>query len=98
VAVTRRLERERRLMAHLRAQDALTPASALRLEQLSADERDTAHDLMAVGVVRSSGSGCYLAADTVSGLRRKRARLAIGGALAFAALAGLTVLLVLHRP
>ena len=97
IAVSRRLERERRLIATLRARQAIGAERALPLDRLSADERDTARDLMATGVVRGDGTRCYLDPATLSGFRRKRTRLALAGAGGALALALVTAWLVLRR-
>jgi hypothetical protein len=97
IAAARRLDRERRLIATLRARQALTPQRALSLELLSADEQDTARDLMAAGVLQGDARRCYLESATLGRFRRKRARLALAGASGALALAVVTAWLVLRR-
>jgi hypothetical protein len=97
IAVSRRLERERRLISTLRARDAVGADRALPLHRLSADEQDTARDLMAAGVVCGDGTCCYLDPTRLGGFRRKRTRLALAGACGALALAVVTAWLVLKR-
>ena len=51
LTVTRKLERERRLVAKLRRKGAVEPGWALPLEELTDDERDAADSLVASGVL-----------------------------------------------
>jgi hypothetical protein len=97
IAVSRRLERERRLIATLHARRALDRERALPLAHLSADEQDTARDLMAAGVVQGDATSCYLEPARLGRFRRKRTRLALAGACGALALASFTAWLVLHR-
>jgi hypothetical protein len=97
IATARRLERERRLIATLRARQALTPQRAVSVELLSPDEQDTARDLMAAGVVQGDARRCYLEPATLGRFRRKRTRLALAGASGALALAVVTAWLVLRR-
>lgn len=97
IAVARRLERERRLIAKLRHRGALDPQRALPLGRLTEDERDTVDQLLAAGVLRGGEGGCYIAAAELGTFRRKRIRLAATGALAALALAAATAFVILHR-
>jgi type II secretory pathway component PulM len=97
ITVARRIERERRLIAKLRARDAYDAGSALDAGQLDADERDTAADLAQAGVLRSGGNAHYLDLDTLAIFRRKRVRFAVSGALVALAVAVLVAVLILGR-
>jgi hypothetical protein len=97
LAVTRRLERERRFIARLRARHAASSPRALRRAELDPDEQDTARDLIGAGVVRLSGGEYFLEPRVLAGFRRKRLRLALTGALGALGLALLVTLLILRR-
>ena len=97
MAVTRRLERERRLIALLRQRDATAPERAIRIAELDPDDQGAARDLIGVGLVRRNGELCYLETAGVPAFRRKRLRLALAGAAAALGLAALTAILLLRR-
>src|SRR5688500_1817532 len=92
ISVARRLERERRLLAKLRGQEAFDAARALAAQQLTADERDTAADLLQAGVLRERAGAHYIDAERLATFRRKRVRFAFTGALGALALAVLVAL------
>jgi hypothetical protein len=95
IAVARRLERERRLLRRLKASEAFAPGRSVELEQLSDDERDTAHSLAAAGVVRTSDGRCWLVPEALADHHRRRLRLALAGSLAALALGTLVAALML---
>jgi len=96
LAVARRLEREYRLLAKLRAR-ADVPAAGIGLEELSAQERDTALDLEAAGVLRPRGGRHYIDMKAYAGFRRNRLRLALGGSLGTLLLCVAIIFVMLRR-
>jgi hypothetical protein len=97
IAVARRFEKERRLIAKLRHQKAFDPSRAIRVNELSDDERHTVSDLTAAGVLRGHGNARYLEQDALASFRTKRIILALSGSLAALALAALMAFLILGR-
>ncbi len=95
-AVARRLERERRLIAALRARGAVDAAHALPLDALGEAERDAVDDLRAAGVVAVARDRCHLT-PALAPFRRKRIRLALTSAIAAILLAAGLVALILAR-
>ena len=75
IAIAKRLERERRLLRKLREQGAIS------LQALSDDERETADNLRAAGVVRMDAARGYIEPAGLEAFRRKRVRFALTGAL-----------------
>lgn len=96
-AVARRLERERRLVAALRARGAVDAAHALPLDALADAERDAVDDLRAAGVVEVARDRCHLVAPALKPFRRKRIRLALTGAVTAILLAAGLVTFILAR-
>jgi hypothetical protein len=96
-AVARRLERERRLVATLRARGATDAARALALDALADTERETAEDLRDAGVVAIVRDRCHLVTPAFAQYRRKRIRLALTGATAAVLLAAGLVAFILAR-
>ncbi len=94
IAVARRLEREYRLLAKLRAGAATAGISD---HELSEEERDTAHDLAAAGVLRGRDGRHYLDPGAAANFRGKRLRLAVGGALGALLFAVTLAFLLLRR-
>jgi hypothetical protein len=90
LAVARRLDRERRLLARLRTR-SVSP------DDLTEDERDTANHLASIGVVRLARSQWQIDASALAAFRRKRLRLGLFAALAALALAAIVILGVLLR-
>jgi hypothetical protein len=97
IAFARRLERERRLLAKLRRGEAFDASRAMPMENLTADERDTAADLELAGVLRERGGAHYIDAQNLQTFRRKRVRFAFSGALAALGVAILVALAILGR-
>ncbi|MBX5459798.1 MAG: hypothetical protein IRZ28_01800 [Steroidobacteraceae bacterium] len=90
VAIAKRLEGERRLLRKLRE------SGTVRLDSLSAAERDVAESLRAAGVLRVDRQRGYVQSEALKTFRRKRVRFALSGALVALFLA-LTVAVVLLR-
>lgn len=96
-AVARRLEKERRLIAKLRSRQACDPSRAIRVNELSDDERHTVSGLTQAGVLRGHGNARYLELTALASFRLKRVLLALSGALAALAVAALVAFLILKR-
>ncbi|HEY8509934.1 MAG TPA: hypothetical protein VIL32_16340 [Steroidobacteraceae bacterium] len=90
LAVARRLDRERRLLARLRG-GSISP------DDLTEDERDTADHLASVGVLRLARRQWQIDPSAFAAFRRKRLRLALFAALAALTLAAIVILGVLFR-
>ena len=88
---SRKLERERRLLARLRKRGDLD------LNDLSEDERDTAASLAATGVLEIRQNRCSIRAVELGLFRRKRLRLVVVGGLGAFLLACLVAVLILRR-
>jgi hypothetical protein len=97
IAIARRFEKERRLIAKLHTQKAFDPSRAIRVNELSDDERMTVSDLTQAGVLRGHGNARYLELTALSSFRIKRIFLACSGALAALAVAALMAFLILKR-
>jgi len=81
LTVSRRLDRERRLIRKLKALDA-GGKSFIDTDGLSRDEQDTAETLVAAGVLRANGASMQLDTLALARFQGRRFRLAVGGALA----------------
>ena len=104
LTVTRKLERERRLLAKLRRKGAVEPGWAIPLEELNDDERDAADSLAASGVLEmrrgpggSTGQRVHIKQVELGVFRRKRQRLMILGGFGAFLLAVLVAVLILRR-
>jgi hypothetical protein len=97
LAVTRKLERERRLLAKLRKKGAVEPGWALPLEELTDDERDAADSLAATGLLAIRQQRVYVEQVELGMFRRKRQRLMILGGFGAFLLAVLVAVLILRR-
>ncbi|HEY4213314.1 MAG TPA: hypothetical protein VGM84_17670 [Steroidobacteraceae bacterium] len=97
VAAVRRLERDRRILRVLRERAAYDVRTAVRLDSLNPDERDSAEALAQAGVVAIRENRCYLLRSQVTTFRSKRIRLALSGALGAVLIAILLALLILRR-
>ena len=97
ISIVRKLERERRLLRKLRARGAMDAGSAVRLSDLTEDERDCAQSLASAGVLTVRQYECYLRSAELAVFRRKRVRLALSGGLIALLLAVLVAVLILHR-
>ncbi len=96
VAAVRRLERDRRILRTLRERGAYDVRSAVRLDSLNPDERDSAEALAQAGVIAIRENRCYLLQSQVTTFRSKRIRLALSGALGALLIAILLALLILR--
>ena len=84
-------------MRKLRLRGALGPTQGLSLDELSADERDTAQSLASAGVLGIGHNHCYLQPSELPAFRRKRLRLVVGGAFGALVLACLDAQLILRH-
>jgi len=104
LTVTRKLERERRLLRKLRKQGAVEPGWAIPLDELTDDERDAAASLAHSGVLEigrqpghAAGLRVFIRTAELGGFRRKRLRLVVMGGFGALLLAVLLALLILRR-
>jgi hypothetical protein len=109
LTVTRKLERERRLLAKLRKSGAVEPGWALALNELSDDERDAVDSLVAAGVleIRQQPAGptgqpgsrrrVYIRTVELGTFRRRRMRLMVMGGFGAFVLAVVVAVLILRR-
>lgn len=96
LAISRRFERERRLLVKLRARGAVHSGNDLPLSELSDDERDAAESLTAAGLLGIRQNRCYIRAVELTTFRRKRLRLVVSGAFGALVLACLVALMILR--
>jgi hypothetical protein len=97
LAISRRFERERRLLAKLRTRGAVDLRNDVPLGELSDDERDAAESLTAAGVLGIRQNRCYIRGVELTTFRRKRLRLVVSGGFGALVLACLVALLILRR-
>jgi hypothetical protein len=109
LTVTRKLERERRLLRKLRKRGAVEPGWALPLDELTDDERDAAASLADSGVLEirkqpvpagdslASRSVVFIRSAGLRGFRQKRLRLVVMGGFGALLLAVLVAVLILRR-
>ena len=97
LTITRKLERERRLLAKLRERAGAAPACGVPLDELTDDERDAAESLAAAGVLEIRQRRCALRPVELDRFRRKRLRLVVTGGVGALVLACLVALLILRR-
>jgi hypothetical protein len=97
LTITRKLERERRLLRKLRKRGATDVARGIHLDELSEDERDAAHSLGAAGVLEIQRRHCHIRPVELVAFRRKRLRLMMLGGLGALLLACLVAVLILRR-
>jgi hypothetical protein len=93
LAITRKLERERRLLAKLRKRGA----AGITLTELTDDERDAAESLVAAGVLDIQQQRATVRTVELGVFRRKRMRLMVMGGFGAFLLACLVALLILRR-
>ena len=93
LAITRKLERERRLLAKLRKRGA----AGIVLAELTDDERDAAESLAAAGVLDIQHQRATIRTVELGVFRRKRMRLMVMGGFGAFLLACLVALLILRR-
>jgi hypothetical protein len=95
---TRKLERERRLLAKLRRRGAIDAGNAgIALGDLSDDERDAAESLAVAGVLEIVQKRVSIRTVELSTFRRKRVRLMVMGGFGAFLLACLVAVLILRR-
>jgi len=92
LAISRKLERERRLLAKLRRR-----GTAIPVEELTDDERDAAESLAAAGVLDIQQKRASIRTVALAAFRRKRMRLMVMGGFGAFLLACLVALLILRR-
>ena len=97
LTVTRKLERERRLLATLRKRGAIDSRGAIGLDELTDDERDAAESLAAAGVLEIRDKRCAIRTLELGMFRRKRLRLMVVGGFGAFLLAVLVAVLILRR-
>jgi hypothetical protein len=111
LTVTRKLERERRLLRKLRKRGAVEARWALSLDELTDDERDAAASLADSGVLeigkqpggatgqpgRAMGQRVFIRTAELRGFRQKRLRLLVMGGFGALLLAVVVALLILRR-
>ena len=98
LTVTRKLERERRLLAKLRRRGALNSGAAgIPLNELREDERDAAESLATAGILEIQRDCVSIKTVELGAFRKKRLRLMVTGGFGAFLLACLVALLILHR-
>ncbi len=105
LSVTRKLERERRLLRKLRKRGAVEPGWALPLDELTEDERDAAASLAHSGVLEigkqpgggARGQRVFIRTAELGSFRQKRLRLLVMGGFGALLLAVVVALLILRR-
>ena len=96
-AVARRLERERRLVAALRARGAIDAAHAIPLDALGDAERYAVEEWRSAGVGVGARVRCDVMCTALAPFKRKRVRLALTAVIAAVLLAVGLVALILAR-
>jgi hypothetical protein len=91
LTITRKLERERRLLAKLRKRGGIS------LDELTEDERDAAESLATAGVLEIQRQRVSIKTVELGAFRKKRLRLVVTGGLGAFLLACLIALLILRR-
>ena len=91
LTVTRKLERERRLLAKLRRRGSIP------LDELREDERDDAESLATAGVLEIQRGCVSIEPIELGAFRKKRLRLMVTGGFGAFLLACVVALLILHR-
>jgi len=99
LTITRKLERERRLLAKLRKRGGQPSGSdpSIPLDELSENDRDAAESLATAGVLEIQRNRVSIKAVELSAFRKKRLRLMVTGGFGAFLLACLVALLILHR-
>jgi hypothetical protein len=97
LTVTRKLERERRLLSKLRRRGAADAANSVDLDELTEDERDAAGSLSASGVLEIQRKRCFIKPVELGVFRRKRLRLMVMGGFGALLLAVLVAVLILRH-
>jgi hypothetical protein len=97
IAVSKRLEGERRMIAKLRELRDTNSTGAVPLDGLSVVERDTLERLREAGVIRMDRTQGHINPEALRAFRGKRIRFALTGVLFASALVVLIALFVLRR-
>ena len=103
LTITRKLERERRLLAKLRKRERWPSGAAnagsvgIPLDELTEDERDAAESLATAGVLEIQRQRVSIKTVELGAFRKKRLRLLVTGGLGAFLLACLIALLILRR-
>jgi hypothetical protein len=97
LTVTRKLERERRLLAKLRKRSAIHSGAGILLDELSEDDRDAAESLATAGVLEIQRQRVSIKTVELGAFRKKRLRLMVTGGFGAFLLACLVALLILRR-
>jgi hypothetical protein len=97
LSFTRRLERERRLLAKLRKWGANEAGWSVALGDLTPDERDAAESLVEAGVIKIHQGRISLRTAELRTFRQKRMRLMVMGGFGAFLLAVLVAVLILRR-
>jgi len=97
LTITRKLERERRLLGKLRRRGAKDAGQGIDLDELSDDEREAAHSLSAAGVLEIQRRRCFIRPIELGTFRRKRLRVMVLGGFGALLLACLIAVLILRR-
>ncbi len=96
IAISKRLEGERRMIRKLRELRETGFAGAIPLDGLSDVERDTLERLRDAGVIRMDRTRGYINPEALQAFKGKRMRFALTGALLALVLAMLIVYVVLR--
>jgi hypothetical protein len=97
LTITRKLERERRLLRKLRKHGAVDSAHGIDLDGLTEDERDAVHTLAATGVLEIQRKRCFIRPVELGTFHRKRLRLMVMGGFGAILLACAVAVLILRR-
>ena len=97
IAISKRLESERRMIAKLRELRDQNSTGAVPLDGLSVVERDTLERLREAGVIRMDRTQGYINPEALRAFKGKRIRFALTGVLFASALVVLIALFVLRR-
>ncbi len=98
LTITRKLDRERRLLARLSKRAAVNPGTGgIPLDELTEDERDAADSLAAAGVLDIRDQRVVIRTVAIGTFRRKRMRLMVMGGFGALLLACLVAVLILRR-
>ena len=81
IAISKRLEAERRMIAKLRELRDTNATGSIPLDGLSVVERDTLERLREAGVVRMDRTQGYINPEALKAFKGKRMRFALTGAL-----------------
>jgi len=97
LAGSRRIGRDRRLVAKLRAARAFDSDSGVPLGELTPDQRDSARSLAAAGVLAIRRNRCFIVQSQLSMFRYRRTRATLAAGFVALAVAVLVAILILRR-